>query len=346
MTDGPPGSGSQELPAPLFTSGPNPAAPEVAAQEAGAQAHQDAARQAVVEAAVVDAESPEPVAAETPPPADPPASPPSAEEATAVSPVPEPHATTEPGAAQVPAPEATQTPQQAATLPDTAPAPRTSPKAAPNTAPVAYGMFGVDGWGDTSGYAGLVRREPIIPGAQRPYGGWFDEAVEALERAWPESADAIERVVVDRGELTLHVRRDQLVPLAAVLRDSPHLRFELCSSVSGVHYPDDLTGRPLHAVYHLTSLSFRRRIRVEVAVPDDDPHVPTVSAVWPTADWHERETWDLMGIVFDDHPGLTRIFMPDDWVGHPQRKDYPLGGIAVEYKGADIPPPDERRAYH
>ena len=66
---------------------------------------------------------------------------------------------------------------------------------------------------------------------------------------------------------------------------------------------------------------------------------------YPTADWHERETWDFFGIVFDGHPALTRILMPDDWPGHPQRKDYPLGGIPVEYKGATIPPPDQRRSY-
>ena len=64
--------------------------------------------------------------------------------------------------------------------------------------------------------------------------------------------------------------------------------------------------------------------------------------VYPTGDWHERETWDFFGIVFDGHPALTRIEMPDDWPGHPQRKDYPLGGIPVEYKGATIPPPDTR----
>jgi NADH-quinone oxidoreductase subunit C len=80
-------------------------------------------------------------------------------------------------------------------------------------------------------------------------------------------------------------------------------------------------------------------------VPDADPHVPSTTDVYPTNDWHERETWDFFGIVFDGHPALARIAMPDDWVGHPQRKDYPLGGIPVEYKGATIPPADERRSY-
>jgi NADH-quinone oxidoreductase subunit C len=70
-----------------------------------------------------------------------------------------------------------------------------------------------------------------------------------------------------------------------------------------------------------------------------------VTSVYPGNDWHERETFDFFGIVFDGHPALTRIEMPDDWPGHPQRKDYPLGGIPVEYKGAQIPPPDERRSY-
>jgi NADH-quinone oxidoreductase subunit C len=98
-------------------------------------------------------------------------------------------------------------------------------------------------------------------------------------------------------------------------------------------------------VYHLTSMTYRRRIRLEVAVTAEDAHVPSVTGIYPTADWHERETWDMFGIVFDGHPALTRILMPDDWDGHPQRKDYPLGGVPVEYHGATIPPPDTRRAY-
>ncbi|HVV29438.1 MAG TPA: NADH-quinone oxidoreductase subunit C [Mycobacteriales bacterium] len=207
------------------------------------------------------------------------------------------------------------------------------------------GMFGVRGSGDTSGYGGLQRRVPVQPGAVKPYGGYFDDVDAALAQAWPGYRDVVEKVVVHRGEMTIHVARAGLLQFLQTLRDDPDLRFELLSAVSGVHYPDDPTGRPLHSVYHLTSLTYRRRIRVEVSVPDEDPHVPSAVAVYPTADWQERETWDLMGIVYDGHPALTRILMPDDWVGHPQRKDYPLGGIPVEYKGASIPPPDERRSY-
>ena len=128
------------------------------------------------------------------------------------------------------------------------------------------------------------------------------------------------------------------------LRDEGELQFELCSSVSGVDYGVDVPQR-LHVVYHLTSMKFRRRIRLEVSVDVDDAHVPSVVEVYPTADWHERETYDFFGIVFDGHPALTRIMMPDDWPGHPQRKDYPLGGVPVEYHDAVIPPPDTRRAY-
>ncbi len=209
------------------------------------------------------------------------------------------------------------------------------------------GMFGTSGTGDTSGYGGLVA--PIVyPGsAQRPYGGWFDDVADALEARLGagELQHAVERVVVHRGEITFHVRRDDLLAVAQLLRDDDKLRFEFCSGVSGVHYPDD-TGRELHAVYHLLSMTHNRRIRVEVTAPDADPHIPSIVSVYPTNDWHERETWDMFGIVFDGHPALARILMPDDWPGHPQRKDYPLGGIPVEYKGGSIPPPDERRSYN
>jgi NADH-quinone oxidoreductase subunit C len=214
---------------------------------------------------------------------------------------------------------------------------------------VRRGAFGVSGSGDTSGFGGLV--SPIVmPGASsRPYGGWFDEVADEIElslraRNLPEKS-VIEKVVVDRGEITFYVHRERIVDFAQVLRDEPALRFEMCMGVNGVHYPEDAE-RELHAVYPFFSITHNRRIRVEVTAPDADPHIPSIVAIYPSNDWHERETWDFFGIIFDGHPALTRIEMPDDWVGHPQRKDYPLGGIPVEYKGATIPAPDNRRAYN
>jgi NADH-quinone oxidoreductase subunit C len=213
----------------------------------------------------------------------------------------------------------------------------------PSTA-AGQGMFGVSGTGDTSGFGGLMRRRSALLEAPRPLGGYFDEVVDALQQAFTGIHDAIERIIVDRGELTLHVVPERIVDVCKAMRDDAALRFELCSSVHGVDYlgADE---RRLHAVYQLTSMTYRRRIRLECAVTAEDPHLPSVTSVYPTADWQEREAYDMFGIVFDGHPNLTRILMPDDWEGFPQRKDYPLGGVPVEYKGAEIPPPDQRRSY-
>ncbi|GAB3159821.1 NADH-quinone oxidoreductase subunit C [Myceligenerans halotolerans] len=223
---------------------------------------------------------------------------------------------------------------------------------------VRHGMFGAHDSGDTSGYGGLVRPVALPGASSRPYGSWFDRVVDVLTEVLREDGvdpdAAIEKVVVDlhgadspeapQAELTLNVAREHLMPVCRALRDDQDLRFELSLGVSGVHYPHE-TGRELHAVYHLVSVTHGRRLRLEVAAPDEDPHVPSTTSVYPANDWHERETYDFFGIVFDGHPGLARIEMPDDWEGHPQRKDYPLGGIPVEYKGATVPPPDTRRAY-
>jgi len=210
------------------------------------------------------------------------------------------------------------------------------------------GMFGAAGTGDTSGYGGLqVRRAPRLS-SPRPYGSYFDEVADTLADSLAtvgvSFGEAVEQVIVASGQLTLYVRRECLPAVASRLRDDPALSFEMCLGVSGVHYPA-LAGEELRAVYHLLSITHNRRLRVEVTAPDADPHVPSLVGIYPTCDFHERETWDFFGLVFDGHPALTRIEMPDDWRGHPQRKDYPLGGIPVEYRGATIPPPNERRAY-
>ena len=198
------------------------------------------------------------------------------------------------------------------------------------------------GSGDTSGYDGMVRTFSM-PGRSEPP---FDEAADAIyDRALaaiPGLSDA--RVLFHRDELTIYVPREQLTEVVKIFRDDPGLRFEVCVSVSGVHYPQE-TGAELHVVYQLLSITHNRRVRLEVTCPDADPHVPSIVATYPMADWHERETWDMFGVIFDGHPALTRILMPDDWVGHPQRKDYPLGGVDVEFKGARVPAPDNRRTY-
>ena len=211
------------------------------------------------------------------------------------------------------------------------------------------GHFGAPDSGDTTGYGGTTSVVALAPAAVRPYGSWFDDAVDALiedlTEAGVDPARAIEKVVVEHEQLTLFITREHLLDVVRPLRDDQDLRFELCLGVTGVHYPGDV-GRELHACFEFLSLTHgSRAIRLEVTCPESDPHVPSIVSVYPGDDWHERETWDLMGIVFDGHPHLTRSAMPDDWVGHPQRKDYPLGGIPVEYRGASTAPADSRRSY-
>jgi|UniRef100_UPI00404A90ED NADH-quinone oxidoreductase subunit C len=204
------------------------------------------------------------------------------------------------------------------------------------------GMFGSQGSGDTSGFGGLAKTQTTIGSTERPLGGYFDQVADDLERAYPLFSDAIEKVVVDRGELTLFIKSSRLLDVAKILRDQ--LRFEMCVGVNGVHYPEE-TNRELHAIYSLLSITRNQRIRLEVSVSEKDPHIPSLVEIWAGTNWHERETYDMFGIIFDNHPGLTRILMPDDWSGFPQRKDYPLGGIEIEYKGATVPAPSQRRSY-
>ncbi len=221
--------------------------------------------------------------------------------------------------------------------------------ALPEVVATRQGMFGVADAGDTTGFGGLVVTD-VHPGeTARPYGGWFDTAVDILEELITEAGlevkDVIEKVVVYRGDLTIFIARQHILQVCRWMRDDHDLRFEMCLGTNGAHYPAD-KGRELHAIYPLLSVTHGRQIRLEVTCPDEDPHIPSVVEVYPGNDWQERETWDLIGIIFDGHPSLTRTALPDDWTGHPQRKDYPLGGIPVEFKGAVIPPADSRRSYN
>lgn len=115
------------------------------------------------------------------------------------------------------------------------------------------------------------------------------------------------------------VRPDSIAGLCAFLRDQPDLHFDFLQSLTAVDWPKrDVQ----EVVYHLFSYRHRHSIVVKTEVPRGAPRLPSVAAVWPTANWQEREQFDLLGVVFEGHPDLRRILMPDDWVGHPMRKDF------------------------
>jgi NADH-quinone oxidoreductase subunit C len=160
-----------------------------------------------------------------------------------------------------------------------------------------------------------------------------------LARALRERFDD---VLLVRDEVTLVVDRGELIDTLVRLRDQPELGFTFLSSLTATHHPDREPA--FWVVYELRSVEHAHRLRVKVPLPADASGLPSVTPMFPTADWHERETYDLFGIVFDGHPDLDRILLPADWEGHPLRKDEELGGVGTRYHGAFIPPVDERTA--
>ena len=147
-------------------------------------------------------------------------------------------------------------------------------------------------------------------------------------------------VVVARDEASVSLGREDLLSALEAFRADPALRFDFLSSVTATDWP----GRDprFWVVYELSSSELHHRLRVKVGLHEDDLHVPSVTGLFPTADWHERETFDFYGVVFDGHPDLRRILLPDDWEGWPLRKTEELGGVDTRYHGAFIPPVDRR----
>jgi NADH-quinone oxidoreductase subunit C len=136
--------------------------------------------------------------------------------------------------------------------------------------------------------------------------------------------EAVEEAREFRGEVTLYIRRGRLRSSCEFLRDAPGLNFKYLSDVTAVDlYPNEPR---FEVVYHLLSLDTFRRLRLKVRLSGDDPRVDSVVPVWPGANAFERETFDLLGIRFEGHPNLSRILLPEDWEGHPLRKDYPTTG--------------------
>ncbi len=141
-------------------------------------------------------------------------------------------------------------------------------------------------------------------------------------REW--DAQAVAEVIDFRGETTVVVPGEHLLRAAEYLASEPSLRFSFLSDITTV---DRFPLEPRFEVnYHLLSLDRRERLRLKVRLSGSDPMVHSVIPVWPTANWHERENFDLFGIRFEGHPDLRRILMPDDWEGYPLRKDYPVEG--------------------
>ncbi|MGH9077579.1 MAG: NADH-quinone oxidoreductase subunit C [Acidimicrobiales bacterium] len=141
------------------------------------------------------------------------------------------------------------------------------------------------------------------------------------------------------GAAVVHTGRDGYLALMEALKADG---YEMCVGVTGVDYlthpgrdlPAAVSAERFEVVVELLSLSARRRLRVRCQVPATDPRVPTLFDLWPGSEAHERETYDMFGIRFDDHPDMTRILMPEDWEGHPQRKDYATGHVPVQFKEA------------
>ncbi len=152
------------------------------------------------------------------------------------------------------------------------------------------------------------------------------DPVETLRKAFSE---AVEDVQEFRGELTIVVAGEQIADITRYCRDTDGLQYNFLSDVAGVdYYPQE----PRFGIaYHLYSMIHNRALRLKVYLPNDDPSVPSVTPVFPSANWSEREIYDLFGVVFEGHPDLRRILMPDGWDGHPLRKDYPLGYETVQF---------------
>lgn len=146
-----------------------------------------------------------------------------------------------------------------------------------------------------------------------------------LEKLKSRFADAVLETNEFRDELTVVVPKERIVDICRFLKEDPQLQFDFLADVCGI---DMFTpSKRFGVIYNLYSLKNRNRIRLKVFTEEEDPKVPTMTGVFGTANWHERETFDMFGIIFEGHPDLRRVYMPDEFEHHPLRKDFPLMGI-------------------
>lgn len=148
------------------------------------------------------------------------------------------------------------------------------------------------------------------------------QLVAALQHEHPEW---VSEVVAAHKEITVIVPRNEIVAVCSFLKSSPDARFDFLADICGADRGPEEEPR-FEVNYHLFSTTKFHRLRLKVLLNEEDVHVPSVTSVWRTANWHERETYDLFGVIFDGHPDLRRILLPEDWQGHALRKDFPLRG--------------------
>ncbi len=145
--------------------------------------------------------------------------------------------------------------------------------------------------------------------------------VERLKEKFPQ---AVEETVYFRGEHTVRIAREHLLEVSRFLKEDPEYGFNFLSDLCGVDY---MGKEPrFEVVYHLYSMAHKHRLRMKVSLAEGDLTIPTVTPVWKTANWHERECFDLLGIIFTNHPDMRRILTPEGFTDHPLRKDFPLRG--------------------
>lgn len=147
----------------------------------------------------------------------------------------------------------------------------------------------------------------IAAALQREHPEWVTEVIEAL------------------GETTVIVSREHLLAACEFLKTASGAEFNFLADLCGFDRGPEEEPR-FEVNYHLFSTTLHHRVRLKVLLSEEDPHVTTVTSIWRTANWHERETYDLFGVIFDGHPDLRRILLPEDWQGHALRKDFPLRG--------------------
>ena len=155
------------------------------------------------------------------------------------------------------------------------------------------------------------------------------EAVEKIKEKFPEEVRDVKEF---REQVSVTLNKGRIFEICRFLHDEPELSFDYLADLCGTDYLGKKDKR-FEVVYHLYSIKHRCGIRLKAEVTEDDPTIDSVVPIWAGVNWHERECFDMYGITFKGHPDLRRILMPEDWEGHPLRKDYPIKGPEKEWSG-------------